>query len=248
MKGQNRSSAVMQQRQEARDALDDFPTPMWATRAVCAELQKRGIDLARCTVREPCANRGYMVRPLFEYFGNVEASDVHDYGAGFAVEDYLFGPLPERVDWTFMNPPFRLAEQFLDRALATSGGVALFVRSAFLEGEERYRKTWSKNPPDLILQFSTRVVIHKGVMRQAGERYWDAGADNGKDKPKGKWRNASSATSYCWLIWMPKQIQMQPSFVHGTLFHWIGPRRPEFEREGDYAPLGDLAADTREDL
>lgn len=241
MSKQNTSSAVMQQRQEARDALDDFPTPMWATRAVCAELQARGIDLARCTVREPCANRGYMVRPLAEYFGRVEASDVHDYGAGFEVQDYLFGPLPERVDWTFMNPPFRLAEQFLARALETSGGVALFARSAFLEGEERYRETWSQTPPDLILQFSTRVVIHKGVMRKAGERYWDAQADNGKNKPKGKYRNASSATSYSWIIWLPKHIQMQPPFVYGTLFDWIGPCRPEFERAGDYDLLGDLA-------
>lgn len=241
MKGQNRSAAVMQQRQEARDALDDFPTPMWATRAVCARLQTLGVDLAGLTVREPCANRGYMVRPLSEFFGSVEASDVHDYGAGFEVLDYLFGHLPERVDWTFMNPPFRLAQQFIERALETSDGVAVFVRSAFLEGEERYKVLFSQNPPDLILQFSTRVVIHKGVMRQAGERYWDAEADNGKDKPKGKYRNASSATSYSWMIWLPKSVQMQPPFVYGTLFDWIGPCRPEFERAGDYEPLGDLA-------
>ena len=31
---QNRSHAVMQQRHEAHDSLDDFPTPPWATRAL----------------------------------------------------------------------------------------------------------------------------------------------------------------------------------------------------------------------
>ena len=32
---QNTSHAVMNQRREARDSLDDFPTPPWATRALC---------------------------------------------------------------------------------------------------------------------------------------------------------------------------------------------------------------------
>jgi hypothetical protein len=36
---QNRSSAVMQQRSEPHDSLDDFPTPPWATRALCEFLR-----------------------------------------------------------------------------------------------------------------------------------------------------------------------------------------------------------------
>lgn len=32
---QNRSHAVMSQRVEAHDSLDHFPTPPWATRALC---------------------------------------------------------------------------------------------------------------------------------------------------------------------------------------------------------------------
>tara|TARA_R110002072_G_scaffold302995_1_gene490872 strand:- start:948 stop:1652 length:705 start_codon:yes stop_codon:yes gene_type:complete len=234
MRGQNKSSAVMQQRQEARDALDDFPTPMWATRALCAALIAKGYDLGACVVREPCANRGYMVHPLGEYFGDVLASDVHDYGAGFQVMDYLFGFLPDSVDWTVFNPPFRLAQQFIERARATSAGVAVFVRSAFLEGEERYKTLFSQDPPDIVLQFSERVVIHKGVMRQAGEKYWDPDADEGR----GKWKSASSATSYCWMIWLPKSGTAKEN---QTTFNWIAPCRPRFEREGDYAPLGDLS-------
>ena len=73
---QNRSSAVMQQRAEPHDSLDDFPTPPWATRALCEWLGPEA--LADMTCREPAANRGHMVRPLREYFAHVEASDVHD--------------------------------------------------------------------------------------------------------------------------------------------------------------------------
>ena len=123
---QNTSSAVMQQRREPHDSLDDFPTPPWATRALLNKL-----EIAGGTCREPTANRGHMVRVLSDAFDDVEASDVHDYGCGYPVNDYLFGPDPDPVEWTVFNPPFRLAEQFIMRALRTSTvGVAAIVRSA----------------------------------------------------------------------------------------------------------------------
>ena len=132
MTAQNTSSAVMQQRHEAHDSLDDFPTPPWATRAICEELRYLVGIRKDETCREPCANRGYMARPLLEYFDKVDVADVHDYGAGYPIRDYLFGLDPDEVDWTFMNPPFRLAEEFIHRARRTSrNGVAAIVRSAF---------------------------------------------------------------------------------------------------------------------
>ncbi len=147
-----------------------------------------------------------MVHPLSEYFGEVIGSDVHDYGAGFSVEDYLFGPDPAEVDWTITNPPFRLAQQFIERALRTSRvGVAVIVRSAFLEGVARHRDLFAKHPPSLILQFSERVVMHKGKLSEKG----------------------STATAYCWIIW--RRQHPQP-----TQFDWIAPCRKALERDGDY--------------
>lgn len=57
------NNGFMQSRATDPTGLDDFPTPPWATRALCWRLAMRH-DLAGMTVREPCANRGYMVRPL----------------------------------------------------------------------------------------------------------------------------------------------------------------------------------------
>lgn len=208
---QNRSSAVMQQRSEPHDSLDDFPTPPWATRALCEWLSK-GPGLAKLdmhTCREPAANRGYMVGPLREYFASVEASDVHDYGVGFPIADYLFGPPPEPVDWTITNPPFRLAEQFIERALETSRrGVAMIVRAAFLESVGRYERIFSKTPPGDVLQFTERVVMHKGRLA-----------------PKG-----STATAYAWLVWYPG-----PQAERSTRLRWIAPCRKRLERDSDYA-------------
>jgi hypothetical protein len=205
---QNRSSAVMQQRSEPHDSLDDFPTPPWATRALCEWLMLNGEhDLDHMTCREPAANRGHMVRPLCESFPSVEASDVHDYGAGFDVEDYLFGPPPAGVDWTITNPPFRLAEQFIERALATSRrGVAMIVRAAFLESVGRYQRLFSETPPSHVLQFSERVVMHKGRLAPEG----------------------STATAYAWLVWTGNA---------DTRLHWLAPCRKRLERAEDYAPL-----------
>ncbi len=203
---QNTSSAVMQQRSEPHDSLDDFPTPPWATRALCERLATRDpYPLSLRTCREPAANRGHMVKPLCEYFSEVEASDIYDYGVCFTVKDYLFGPLPSTVDWTITNPPFRLAEQFIDRALATSRrGVAVIVRSAFLESAGRYHALFSRRPPTQVLQFTERVVMHKGKLA-----------------PKG-----STATAYCWLVW--------ESDEQATYFDWIAPCRKRLERPGDY--------------
>lgn len=220
---QNRSTAVMQRRSEPHDSLDDFPTPPWATRALCEWLIAQGHSLCRDTVREPCANRGYMVRPLLEYFSTVEASDIFDYGAGYPVQDYLFGPLQHKVSWTFMNPPFRLAEQFIGRALATSSkGVAVIVRSAFLEGTTRHKQLFSLTPPSDVLQFTERVVMHKGKLPNPNV----AIPTFSKKLNDYVLRKPSSATAYSWIVWD------RPS--NSTRFHWIPPCREQLEKPEDY--------------
>lgn len=202
---QNTSSAVMQQRSEPHSSLDDFPTPPWATRALLHYLPVPFFPFADLSVREPAANRGHMVKPLSEYFGTVEASDIHDYGAGFPVQDYLFGPHPARTDWTITNPPFRLAERFIKRGLECSDHVAVIVRSAFLEGVGRHRDLFSQHRPSMVLQFTERVVMHKGKL-----------------SPRG-----STATAYCWIVWS-KRAEGK------TEFDWIAPCRKRLERPEDY--------------
>ena len=201
---QNTSSAVMQRNSEPHNSLGDFPTPPWATRALCEHL---GFDRRdRMTCREPAANRGHMVKPLKEYFADVEGTDIHNYGAGFPVEDYLFGYPPQMRDWTITNPPFQLAEQFISRALVSSfRGVAVLVRIAFLEGARRHTNLYSVTPPSLVLQFSERVVMHKGKLSAKG----------------------STATAYGWLVW-------RDGHSGPTELDWIAPCRKRLERASDY--------------
>lgn len=204
---QNRSTAVMQRRVEPHDSLDDFPTPPWATRALLHRLFGH-CPTSHRYAREPAANRGHMVRPLREWFGSVDAADIFDYGVGFPQADYLFGPDPEPVDWTITNPPFRLAEQFIERMYRTSRqGCAVIVRSAFLEGVGRFERLFCKLPPTHVLQFAERVVMHKGKLSP----------------------NGSTATAYCWLIW-----DKRGELGRETRFDWIRPCRRMLERPDDY--------------
>lgn len=212
---QNTSSAVMQQRSEPHDSLDDFPTQPWATRALCEHVLV-GMNLKGKTVWEPACNRGHMSKPLGEYFGAIWASDIHKYGlAGSFQHDFLFPimPLSETPDWIITNPPFRLAEKFVARACeVATGGVAMIVRTSFLEGVGRYQNLFSKNPPSIVAQFSERVPMVKGRLTATG----------------------STATSYCWLVWVKG--------VTGTRLVWIPPCRKRLERADDYAGYGEVAA------
>lgn len=242
--GQNRSTAVMQRRAPAPDELDYFPTPPWATRALCEWLIRHeyiparrgptllcGVDEARLSCWEPACGAGWMVRPLCEYFWPVRATDVHDYGddpswdiwpgqpltGQNAVQDFTIdwdGPA-RPADWIVTNPPFRLAEAFISRACRVARhGVAMLVRSAFLEGEGRHARLFHPNPPTWVLQYVERVPMHRGVCH----------------------RDASTATAYCWLIWIRGE-------AGATRLDWIGKCRDRLERAWDYGPGADGASD-----
>lgn len=228
---QNRSSAVMAQRQmellaqEHEDfpgqaKLDDYPTQPWGTRALMMMFDRHGLQYRGKVCREPAANRGYMVRPLAEHFEHVIASDVHDYGRGYRIDDFLKPAIPlEPVDWIITNPPFKLGVEFAQRALARCTiGCALLVRTAFTEGVDRYRTIYEHSRPDFNFQFVERLPLVKGRCVRT------------EINPKtGKEDLVTTATAYCWLVWFkdsPRKVTIQD---------WIPPCRAELERpDEDY--------------
>lgn len=232
---QNTSHAVMQQRHEAHDSLDDFPTPPYATRAAIRHafpLLSGWNGAAGRSVWEPCCNRGYMAKPLGEAYGSVHATDIHDYGwAGQqGTRDFLMPISGPAVTDVVANPPFRLALEFIMRGLDViqpDGLVAMLVRCAFQEGQERYETLFRPRPPSLIAQFSERVIMAKGRLLDPSRWYWDADAE--------KWKKPSTATAYCWMIWTHRDA---PAAGGAARTMWIPPCRAKLERAGDYPPGG----------
>lgn len=230
---QNRSHAVMAQRVEAHDSLDDFPTPPWATRALLQHVvvghgwSCDQIRAAACW--EPACNRGHMVGPLMEWFGLVIATDVHDYGMGGEPHDFLQPYVPGSIDrhgvgWIITNPPFAAGAAFVLRALQIARqGVAVLVRTSFAESIERWGCLFRDRPPLIDAVFTERVIMHKGVLRDPSKQYWDAGAQ--------AWRRPSTATSYSWMVWPGRDVVRTRT---ETIRLWIPPCRRELERPGDY--------------
>ena len=156
-------------------------------------------------VLEPACGRGYMARPLGEYFSVVHASDICDYGYG-DVRDFTDESYQPEVDWVITNPPFKAAELFIDRGLSIAqNGVAVFVRTVFLESIGRYNRLFKDKPCDVFAQFAERVPLVKGRVDPL----------------------ATTATGYCWLIWR-KNSRNPPQLS------WIPPTRRRLERAGDY--------------
>jgi hypothetical protein len=189
-------TAVMADRGTSTDSLDYFPTPPWATRALITYVLPAidaNLDYSMCW--EPAAGSGHMAEPLREFFGAVFASDVYDYGRGYAVGSFVgvgsdVSVCPFQPDWVVTNPPFKLGEEFVRRGLTVARyGVAMLARTAFIESAARY-PIFSPERFAVFAPFAGRVPMVKGR--------WDPAA--------------SSATSYSWFVWT-KRTRRTPTIT-----------------------------------
>lgn len=149
-----------------------------------------------------------MSRPLSEYFAHVDAADAFAYG--FApIRDFLTYPYEAQShDWVITNPPFRLAEEFVARALVVARrGVAILARTVFLESVGRYETIFRSQPPTIFAQFSERVPMVKGRVDE----------------------KASTATGYAWFVWDKMVVEPYPRLA------WVPPCRRALERGNDYS-------------
>jgi hypothetical protein len=203
---QNRSHAVMAQRAELKTSLDDFPTPPWATRALVEHVITSKASLASMTCLEPACGRGHMSIALAESFDQVVSHDIFAYGFGDVADFLKTKHADQSFDWVITNPPFKLAEDFINRSMKIARrGVAMLTRTVFIESVGRYERLFNPIPPSAFAQFVERVPMVKGRL----------------DK------KASTATGYGWLLWEKER-------PGGTQLVWIPPCRKLLERDGDY--------------
>jgi hypothetical protein len=148
-----------------------------------------------------------MSRALSEYFGTVRSFDIHSYGFGY-VDDFLTSAWDDdSFDWVITNPPFKAAEEFILRGMKIARcGVAVLVRTVFIESVGRWDRLFRDRPCTKFAQFVERVPIVKGRV-----------------DPK-----ATTATGYAWLVW-EKHASDQARIV------WIPPSRKTLERPTDYS-------------
>ncbi len=91
--------------------------------------------------------------------------------------DYLEMDFP-RSDLCITNPPFSLAQGFIEKALGDARTVAYLLRLNYL-GSKKRKDFWNSNPPDYLFPLSSRPKFVKN-----------------KDGVLG-----SDATEYAWFVW-----------------------------------------------
>jgi hypothetical protein len=189
-------TAVMAQRRDPPDALDYFPTPPWATRAFFRHVLPALDIKVMGSSWEPACGGGHMAAVIAEFTSAVIASDVFDYGYGTAPHDFLYDAPLTMPNWIITNPPFSIACEFTLRALELAcTGVAMLVRTQWIEGVGRYKKLFRDRPPTVYAPFAERVPMVKGR--------WDP--------------DASTATSYAWFLWYRSSDPSPPGIF------WIPP-------------------------
>jgi hypothetical protein len=162
---------------------DWYPTPAWATHALCAVERFEG------AIWEPACGDGAMVRVLYDYSNHVEASDRYDRGFGKTGVDFPSSAFTAPNIIT--NPPFNLAEEFVHAGLRQSTHkLCLLLRLAFLEGAGRQKTIFQESPPSRVWVFSERITFYPGGIQTAG----------------------SGTLSYAWFCW-DRQAEPGPTIL-----------------------------------
>jgi len=110
-----------------RAPLDHYETEEWVTRVLLRHVKFTEIW-------EPAVGKGRMLRELMAGGYNIVGTDIHDYGHGYEIKNFL----DAADDWNgdiVTNPPFDIADLFIHKALSltrNSGGkVAMLLRNEF---------------------------------------------------------------------------------------------------------------------
>lgn len=169
---------------------DYYPTPSWATQKL--------LDAEKFTgsIWEPACGDGSMSDIIAANGFQVYSSDLIDRGFGDTNVDFLKDTFLTRYDNIITNPPFNLAEEFLDQAYNLANHkIALLLRLSFLEGKGRYKSVYSKFPPSKILVFSSRVTFY----------------------PAGQVTGGGGTTAYAWYVW-------DKQYSGPTIIDWLSPQ------------------------
>lgn len=170
--------SALQDRGDSRTAYPQHPDhwyvePPSAVRALLNAVRFRG------TIYDPACGGGNIPLTCIEEGFRAFGSDLVYRGFGEGGLNFLTAPPLVRPDNVIMNPPFKDALAFIQRALEiVDHKVAVFIRLAFLESAKR-KPFFETAPLSRVLVFSDRVSCPPGGT--------DIKAEGGK-------------VAYCWLV------------------------------------------------
>lgn len=132
-------------------------------------------------ILEPCCGEGHISEVLKKNGYNVTSRDLIDRGYG-EVADFLTDANKEWNGDIITNPPYKLAQEFVEKSLdiiPEGNKVAMFLKLQFLEGKKR-KELFVTNPPKTVYVSSSRLKC---------------GINGDFDHLDG------SAIAYAWFVW-----------------------------------------------
>jgi hypothetical protein len=171
--GKKEDAMVSNRRTADFDGADFYPTPHWATKALC------DFETFNGSIWEPCCGEGDISMVLSGYgrYPDITSSDLFDRGFGYVMDAF---ENTKQYDNIITNPPYAIAEKLLEHFVDIyNQKMAMLVRTAFLESKKRYDGLYKDNPPARVYVFSQRVSMY----------------------PKGYEIKSGGTTSYSWIVW-----------------------------------------------
>ena len=151
-------------------------------------------------VLEPCVGGGHIADVLKTVADRVDCTDLVDRGYdGTVVLDFLEQNVSPIYDWVVTNPPYKLAQDFIEQSLRATkdgGHVAMFLKIQFLEGNKR-KLFFEDTPPKTVYVFSKR----QNPLR------------NGEPLDK-KGKPWSTTMCFSWFVW-------EKGYSGKTTIEWI---------------------------
>ncbi len=164
-----------------REKHDFYATPEETTRAILDVLVLEG------SILEPACGMGHISKVLKEYYPENEiiSTDLIDRGFGEGGIDFLSHDYGRRFDNIITNPPFKLAKEFVEKALTIANDkVIMLMKIQFLESKGR-REFLENSPLKYVYCFSER----QATMRNG----WEVNPKTGKP-----W---ATALFLAWFVW-----------------------------------------------
>lgn len=162
-----------------REERDFYATPRIATEKLL--LQEHFAPV----IWECACGKGHITGVLEEKGYKVINSDIVNRMENKVLDFLCAETLPEKRCDIITNPPYRYAQEFVEKALSLlpyGGKCAFLLRLQFLEGIKR-RKLFDKHPPKTVYVFSRRIQC---CINGDFDKYKDTG----------------SAIAYAWFVWV----------------------------------------------
>lgn len=163
-----------------RHEQDWYVEPVWCTELLAAAEPFHG------TVWDPACGKGNVAGVFRRRGHQVLATDIVNRGSWILYDTHDFLSPDDRfeVDNIVCNPPYRLTEAFIYRALTLARAkVAMLTNLRFLASQRRHR-LFTETPVRRVHVLSTRPSMPPGTLLESGERKAEGGSQD-----------------YCWIVW-----------------------------------------------